>query len=370
MAVLAGVVLSGCGGGRRPAAAPVSVAVAAARVQAVPYEISAVGTVTPLQTVAVRSQVTGVLEHVDFREGDEVAAGQVLFRIDPRPFQAALAQSQATLARDVAQETNARQQYDRTRELARSDAVTQDQLDQTKANADAARAALVADSAAVETARLNLAYCTINATISGRAGGLLIREGNLVRTSDASPLVVVNQMRPIGVTFAVPQRYLADIRSHAAGRRLVVRVPHPQDSTRTLEGTLVFLDNRVDTTTGTVTLRADFPNGDEALWPGAYVALRLELSVDPHALVVPAPAVMSGQNGPYVFALTHGGKAETRPVAVGRTIGDEVVIERGLAPGDTVVTDGQLRLTPGAAVAIRAGTPARAADTGDPPATP
>jgi len=360
------IAVAGCRGTRRAAAVPASVTVAAARVQAVPYEISAVGTVSPLQSVAVRSQVTGVLEHVAFREGDEVRQEDVLFRLDPRPYQAALAQAQAALARDAAQERNAQVQYDRARELAQSDAVTQDQLDQMRANAEGARAAVLADSAAVETAQLNLAYCTVHATISGRTGGLLVKEGNLVRTTDAMPLVVVNQMRPIGVTFAVPQRYLADIRTHAAGRSLAVRVQDPQDSSRTLAGRLDFLDNRVDTTTGTVTLRAVFPNADEALWPGAFVALRLELSVEPHAIVVPAPAVMSGQSGPYVFALIRGGRVETRPVVVGRAIGDEIVVEHGLSAGDTVVTDGQLRLTPGAAVTIRPGV----AQEADPPAMP
>jgi len=344
-----------CGGDRRPAAPPVSVAVAPVVMRAVPYEISAVGTVTALQTVAVRSQVGGVLEEVLFQEGDEVHAGQELFRIDPRPFQASLAQARATLERDVAQWRNARLQYDRSQQLAASDAVTQDQLDQARANAEAAQAAVDADSAALQQAQLNLAYTSIRATIGGRTGNLFVKAGNLVRTTDASPLVVVNQMRPMGVTLSVPQRYLPDIRRYGAQHRLVVRVSNPQDSSHTLEGTLAFLDNRVDTTTGAVTLRAVFANADEALWPGAYIAGRIELTVDQHAIVVPAPAVMNGQNGPYVFVLTAGRRVEPRPVTVGRTMSDDVVVERGLKPGDTVVTDGQLRLTPGAAVAVRTG---------------
>ena len=347
--------VAACGGDRRPVAPPVSVAVAPVVVRAVPYEISAVGTVTPLQTVAVRSQVGGVLEEVLFQEGDEVHSGQELFHIDPRPFQASLAQARATLERDVAQWRNARLQYERSQQLAASDAVTQDQLDQARANAEGAQAAVDADSAALQQAQLNLAYTNIRATIGGRTGNLFVRAGNLVRTTDATPLVVVNQMRPIGVTLSVPQRYLPDIRRFNAQHRLVVRVTDPQDSSRTLEGALAFLDNRVDTTTGAVTLRAVFPNPDEALWPGAYIAGRIELTVEPNALVVPAPAVMNGQNGPYVFILTAGRHVEPRPVTVGRAVSDDVVVERGLKAGDTVVTDGQLRLTPGAAVAIRSG---------------
>jgi multidrug efflux system membrane fusion protein len=333
---------------------PPRVPVTVARVEQrpVPYEIVATGTVEPRQTVAVRSQVTGVLTRVAFREGDDVQAGQVLFQIDPRPFQAALDQARAMLARNLAQAENAALEATRYAELAKQDYVTQQDADAKRATADALRAAVQADSAAVASARLNLEYATIRASIAGRTGRLLVREGNLVRTNDPEPLVVINQIRPILVRFAVPERHLVDIQRYRQNR-LPVLVSPSTDGPTSSEGLLTFVDNSVDTTTGTVLLKAEFPNRDSALWPGAFLNVRLRLYVQDSALVVPAQAVMTGQQGTYVFVVDPDRTARSQPVTVERTAGPYVVISQGLRAGEDVVTDGQLRLVPGAPVDVK-----------------
>jgi len=342
-----------CGKPPRPERPRVPVTVAPVRQRAVPYEISAIGAVTPIRTVAVRSQVGGILGRVGFEEGDEVEVGRVLFEIDRRPYQAALNQALGTLAKDQAQLVNARLQVTRYQELARTQMATQEQFDQITANAQALAATVGADSAAVETARLNVEYCTIRAQISGRTGNLLLREGNLVRASDASPLVVINEIRPIAVTFAAPQQYLDDIRRFSAGRRLDVTIRPSEDSTQAIAGTLTFLNNQVDTTTGTIQLKATFANADRRLWPGEFVTVRLILSVQPNVLTIPSQAVMTGQTGSFVYVVNADRSATTQPVQVGRTVDDDVVVEAGLVVGQQVVTDGQLRLVPGARVEIK-----------------
>jgi multidrug efflux system membrane fusion protein len=344
----------------------VPVTVAPVEQRSVPYEISAIGSVTPLQSVAVRSQVGGTLLSVGFQEGDEVQKGQVLFEIDSRPYQAALAQALANLAKDRAQLVNARAQVTRYAELARNDLATQEQFDQMKANADALDAAVVADSAAVQTARLNLAYTTIQAAITGRTGNLLLREGNLVPANGATPLVVINQLRPIAVSFSVPQQYLDDIQRFSAQHPLDVRIRPSDDSTATLTGRLTFINNQVDTSTGTIQLKATFANGDRRLWPGEFVAVRLVLNVERDVLTIPAQAVMTGQAGTYVYVLNADQTARTQDVTVGRSADDYVVIEKGLAAGQKVVTDGQLRLVPGARVEIKPGAAPPAGPTGTP----
>ncbi len=223
-----------------------------------------------------------------FQEGDEVQAGQLLFQIDPRPFQAALDQAVANLAKDQAQLVNARQEVTRYRTLVQNDLATQEQFDQFQANADAAQAAVTADSAAVQTARLNLEYTTIKAQIAGRTGSLLLREGNLVPVNGATPLVIVNQIRPIAVSFSVPQQYLDDIQHFSAQRRLDVEIRPAEDTTAVLRGTLSFINNQVDTTTGTIQLKATFANASRRLWPGEFVATRLVLNVERNVLTVPS----------------------------------------------------------------------------------
>jgi multidrug efflux system membrane fusion protein len=339
----------------RPRPPSVPVTVAPVQQRSVPYEISAIGTVTPIQTVAVRSQVSGTLVRVGFQEGDEVQKGQVLFQIDARPYQAALDQAAANLAKDRAQLTNANAQVSRYEELARNNLATQEQFDQMKANAGALEAALTADSAALQTARLNLEYCTIRAQIGGRTGSLLIREGNLVQANGATPLVVVNQLRPIAVSFSVPQQYLDDIQRYSAGQHLDVQIRPAEDTAASLVGQLIFINNQVDTTTGTIQLKATFTNGDRKLWPGEFVAARLVLNVEKNVLTIPSQAVMTGQAGTYVYVVNPDRSARAQDVTVGRTANDYVVIAKGLSVGQMVVTDGQLRLVPGARVEVKTG---------------
>ena len=333
----------------------VPVTVAAVEQRSVPQEISAIGTVTPIQTVAVRGQVSGTLLKVAFQEGDEVQSGQLLFQIDPRPFQAALDMAQANLAKDRAQLVNARQQVTRYQQLVQNNLATEEQFDQLKANADAAEAAIVADSAAVQTARLNLEYTTIKAQIAGRTGSLLLREGNLVPVNGATPLVVVNQIRPIAVSFSVPQKYLDDIQRFSARGHLAVEIRPTEDTSAVQLGTLTFINNQVDTTTGTIQLKATFANADRKLWPGEFVAARLVLNVERDVLTIPSQAVMTGQSGSYVYLVNPDRSVRTQEVTVGRSAGDFVVIEKGLARGQMVVTDGQLRLVPGAKVEVKGG---------------
>jgi multidrug efflux system membrane fusion protein len=333
----------------------VPVTVAPVEQRSVPQEISAIGTVTPIQTVAVRAQVSGTLVKVAFQEGDEVQSGQLLFQIDPRPFQAALEMAQANLAKDGAQLVNARQQVTRYQQLVQNNLATEEQFDQLKANAAAAEAAIAADSAAVRTARLNLEYTTIKAQISGRTGSLLLREGNLVPVNGATPLVVVNQIRPIAISFSVPQKYLDDIQRFSARSRLAVEIRPADDTTAVQRGTLAFINNQVDTATGTIQLKATFANADRKLWPGEFVAARLVLSVERDVLTIPSQAVMTGQAGSYVYVVNPDRSVRTQDVTVGRAAGDFVVIQKGLVNGQMVVTDGQLRLVPGARVEVKGG---------------
>lgn len=341
---------SACSDARTPQEPVVPVTVAKVERSSVPWEINATGTVEPLQTVAVASQVSGILTEVRFREGDEVKRGQVLFRIDPRPYQAALQQAQAMLAKDQAQLVAAEQDVKRFEALATKDYVTPQQLEQMKANAASLRATVSGDEASVETAQLNLQYATIRAPIDGRAGALLLRQGNLVRAAGQT-LVVVNQLRPILVRFSVPASNLQGLRKYRSDS-LPIHTQPASGTGETARGTLSFMDNAVDTTTGTIMLKGLFPNKNGELWPGEFVNVALELFVENDAIVAPAPAVVQSQNGTYVFVVEDG-TAKTRDVTVARTVGDIAIISKGLSPGEMVVTDGQLRLTPGAKVQIK-----------------
>ena len=337
----------GAGG---PARVPVTVAHVEQR--AVPFEIPATGTAEPVQTVSVQAQVTGVLTHATFHEGDDVAAGQVLFEIDPRLFQAALDQAKAMLARDQAQHQAAELDAQRYAQLVKQDYVTKSDYDAKRAAADALQATIRADSAAVANAALNLEWATIRAPIAGRTGRLLVREGNLVRANNPDPLVIINQIHPILVRFAVPEGNLAGIQRYRRNRLPVLVSPSKSDTVFT-EGALSFVDNSVDTTTGTVLLKAEFPNRDNALWPGEFLNVRLQLYVEDSAVVVPSQAVMNGQQGTYLLVVNQDGTARSQPVTVERTAGAYAVIAQGVRAGDEVVTDGQVRLVTGAAVEVK-----------------
>ena len=345
------LVALGCGKDDQAAPSAVPVTVTAAERRSVPFELAAPGVVEPLQTVSVQPQVNGLLERITFTEGREVQKGQILFQIDPRPFQAAMAQAQAALARDSAQAANADQDVQRYSALAEKEYVTAQQYDQARTTAAAAGATLSGSRAAVDQARLNLQYATIRAPIAGLTGSLRVREGNLVRTSDATPLVTINQIRPILVRFAVPAVNLGLIQRYRAGNPPVRA--EPTGGGTVSEGVLSFVDNAVDTSTGTILLKGTFPNPDGALWPGEFVNVRVRLYEDADALVVPASAVVSGQQGGFVFVVASDSTARQVPVKVVRSSDSVSVVSGDLNPGDRVVTDGQLRLRPGSKVQIK-----------------
>lgn len=352
--ILAGV-LAGCGSKKAPMSPPVPVTVSRAVVRAEPLSLSAVGTVEPIEAVSVKAQVGGVITKVNFTDGQVVREGQLLVQIDPRSFNAALDAALAQLAKDRAQLANAEIQARRYADLVEKDYVTQEQYDAARTQAEVLKSSVQVDQAAVEQARLNLGYASITAPISGRTGSLLVKRGNVVKPSDAA-LVVINQMQPIRVSFAVSENQFPLIQKYASRSKLEVHVKPYRDSTRSeVAGRLIFLDNEVDPATGTVTLKADFPNKEGSLLPGQFVDTELILTIEPDVLTVPARAVVTGQEGTFVFVVGRDKKAEKRLVSVNRTLNDTVVIDTGLKAGETVVTDGQMRLVPGSTVMIRPG---------------
>jgi multidrug efflux system membrane fusion protein len=347
--------LAGCSrADRKPPASP-AVPVTAAPVQSmdVPLEVTAVGHVDAFSTVAVRTRVGGEVTKVAFREGQDVKAGDLLFELDRRPYQAALAEAEANLERDRARAREADENLKRYAELVKKDYVTKEQFSQATANADALKATVKGDEAAVETARLNLSYCTIAAPISGRTGGLLVHPGNLVKANDDRALVVINQVEPIYVTFAVPEAALADVKRRAAAGGLKVSALPNGAGDVSSEGMLTFVDNAVDATTGTINLRATFPNHERALWPGQFANVSLVLATDQGATVAPNTAIQPGQAGSLVYVIKSDDSVEARPVTVRRVFKQWSVIGTGLSPGERVVTDGQLRLAPGVKVSIK-----------------
>jgi membrane fusion protein, multidrug efflux system len=388
-------------GGRGGPGGPIPVTTAIVQNKAVPVTIPSVGAAEAQQTVQIRAQVTGQLSAVHFVEGQEVKKGQELFTIDARPFQAALSQAEAVLARDTATATNAQAQRARYEDLYKRQLISRDQYEAQTATATAAQATLEADRAAVETARLNLQYTRIIAPITGRTGSLGVHQGDLIRANDATPMVVINQLSPIYVTFAVPGRYLPDIRRYQLKKALAVHVqgqaalppgaqppPPPvlgsmqpqtapggqtyappdtgaqkeSPSLRKAEGAagmvaalsetghVTFIDNAVDPATGTIKLKATFDNGDHQLWPGQFLQVTLDLTTENNAIVVPTAAVQASQSGQFVYVVKPDRTVEVRNVVILRQQGEQMVIAQGLTPGEEVVTEGQLRLTPGATV--------------------
>jgi membrane fusion protein, multidrug efflux system len=352
MTICVAIGLGACGKPPAQQVPPVPVKLAPATKIAAPLTIEANGSVEPLQTVTVAAQVGGTIDTVEFREGEDVTAGQVLFRLDPRPFEAAVRQAEATLARDEAQAENAKRDAERYKTLVEKDYVTKSQADQAASAAASAAATVLASRAAVDNAKLNLNYATIRAPISGRTGRLLIRRGNLVRPN-SDVLVVINQLRPILVRFPVVQHDFPALQRRNARGDVPVRVV-TADSGRVDEaGTLAFLDNAVDSLTGTVTAKARFANQSNGLWPGEYVRVSVELSVEPNALAIPTRAVLAGQEGNYVFVVGNDRVAKVRSISVGRAVGDFTTIDKGVALGEQVVVDGASRLTPNARVDVK-----------------
>ena len=346
--------VAACSKSDPPRQPKVPVSVTTVKRTSVPYVVTANGVAEPMQTVAVEAQVNGILNRVTFSEGQPVQAGQVLFEIDSRPYVAVLDQARAQLVRDQAQSANARRDAARYAALVKEGYVTSSQADQAEATAASATATVAADQANVSKAALDVANCTIRAPISGRSGSLLVRQGNLVKANSNPPLVVINQIQPILVRFAIPQSQLPDIQKYYRGNNaLQVRATPSEGSGEPLMGTLAFIDNNVDSTTGTVLLKARFANPQATLWPGQYTNVALQLFVDPNALTLPAPAVMTGQQGTYVYTIDSTGSAKQRPVQVSRTVDSLSVISSGLKEGEKVVVDGQSRLIPGSKVQIK-----------------
>ena len=309
-----------------------TVAMQRVKVQSMPLTLQAVGQVLPLHTVQIRPQVSGMLKEVYFTEGQYVTAGQRLFLIDPAPFQAALASAKAAAE-------NAKANADRLAPLAKQDYATQQELDDAKATSDQ-------DAAAYQQAQINLSYTDIRAPIAGRTGSLAVKSGNILATTDVNPLVVINQMQPIQVQFNLSQQFLPQIRDYQGRHAIKVIITHEDGSGSLDQGSLVFIDNAINNSTGTVMLKASLPNQHEQLWPGQYVGVTVQLALQADAVVVPQSAVLTGQDGNYVYVVQDG-KAQTQDIKIDRQIGDLAVVSAGLKGGETIVTRVPRNLRPG-----------------------
>ena len=372
---IAALLASGCS---KPQAAPATAAAVPVRVatvvqKTVPVQVTAIGNVEAYSTVAIKVLVAGELTAVHFREGQDVHKGDLLFEIYRPPFEVALQEAEANLARDKARAENARIQAQRYANLFKEGVASSQQNDQAVAEADANDAAVRADAAEVLKAKLNLQYCFVRSPLDGRTGSLLVHQGNLIKANENPPLVVINQLNPIYVNFALPEQYLAEVKKFMAGGKLRVEAFIPEglggsaagaaktQIPRTEQGELSFVDNAVDNTTGTIRMKATFANQQRRLWPGQFVNVVLTLAKQPNTIVIPAQALQTGQAGTYVYVVKPDGTAESRVVVPGRTVRGETMVEKGLKPGEIVVTDGQLRLVPGSKVIVKGGLEAGSA---------
>ena len=359
LSVLSLLILVGCGQKQQTTVSanegpPVTVAVAAQ--QAVPIEIDAIGNAQPYRAVQVKSMVDGQIDRVELRQGQDVRAGQVLFELDKRPFQAALDQALGKLAQDEATATNNKALAARANSLLKQGVLALQDVQTSDAQAQASAAAVQADKAAVETARVNLGYTDIKAPINARAGAILVNLGNLVKANDTNPLTTLNEIEPIYVSFNIPESDLTTLR--AKGDTHLKVSAFPPNAPKPEIGTLTFIDNAVDATTGSIKLMATFPNHKRMLWPGEYLNVRLVLGTDPHAVVVPSTAVQTGQQGKYVYVVQPDGTAVIKPVNSPRNYGQLAVIQSGIAAGDRVIVDGQVRVVPNNKVSITRTIPA------------
>ena len=346
---------------------PAPVVVEAARQQNFSVLVHAVGNVQPFTSVTVKSQVSGQITEVRLKEGQDVKMGDLLFVLDSRPFEAAVKQAQANLDKNLAQAQNAQKDAQRSQDLVKKGAIAAAQNEQATSNAVSENATIRGDQAALDTAKLQLEYASIRSPIDGRAGAVLIHEGNLVKANDEnSILVVINQVHPIYVQFSVPEQHLDQLRARMNESQLEVIANPPNERTHISHGALSLIDNAVDQTTGTVKLKATFPNENEALWPGQFVNTTLTLAEIPNAITVPAKAVQSGQKGQYVFVVKSDHTAEMRLVVLGKTEGETAVIEKGLAAGEPVIVDGHVRVVPGGKVEPKGEEKAAVAQAGQP----
>ncbi len=346
---------SGKSAGPAPPGVPVTVATAAQR--DVPVQLRVIGAVEAIATIAVKTQVTGQLIGVHFQEGQDVKQGDLLFQLDPRPFQAELQRAEANLAKDLAQMRNAEVQVRRYSELLEEGAIAAELYDQVRTNAASMEATVGADRAALENARVQLGYTTIRSPLDGRTGTLLVQQGNMVKANDDTPLVTIRQIAPIYATFGLPEQALLKVRHHLATGPARVEAIVPEAPQAPARGTLTFVDNTVDRATGTIKLKGTFPNVDRRLWPGQFVNVVLTLAVQQQAVLVPSQAVQASQQGQQVFVVKPDLTVEARPVVLGQPVGNDIVVEKGLAAGERVVTEGQLRLVPGTKVEIKAAPP-------------
>jgi multidrug efflux system membrane fusion protein len=340
--------------GTAPAAPPaVPVVVAQAVAKTVPVQVQAVGRVLSYATVSVKSRVDGLVTSVHFKDGQYVKTGDLLFTLDATPYEAQLKQAIANRAKDQAQLENARKQMERNAAVVAKGYVSKEQYDQVVATAAAMAATVKADEAAIETAQLQVQYCSIYAPITGRAGAIQVDVGNLIKANDSTGvLVVIDQVQPIYVSFYVPETILPEVRKYMALGPLPTEATVVGREKTPVRGELAFLNNTVNTSAGTIELRATFANENLWLWPGQYANVVLTLTSLPNAVVVPSQAVQTGQKGQYVYIVDPNSIAEYRPVTIGTTVGNEIVIEKGVRPGESVVTDGQLRLANGAKVSL------------------
>lgn len=341
---------------RKKMAMPVTIATAVQ--ETVPVQLRAIGSVQSFAKVVVKAQVAGEITSVHFKEGQEVKKGDLLFTIDPAPFEAEVHLGEANLAKDRAQLENARKQLERYTSVVKKGYVSAEEYDKVRTNEKALEATVRADEASLEKAKIELEYCYIRSPIDGYTGEIKVDEGNIMKANDNDkPMVVIRQTSPIYTIFTVPEQYLPEIKSHMSAKKLQVEATIPGQEGRTFIGQLSFVDNSVDTTTGTIQLKATFPNQDNALWPGQFVSVALILTEQPNAVIIPSRAVQMGQKGSYVYVVKPDLTVDFRPVVLGMTVGDNVVVEKGVSPTDKVVIDGQLRLFPGAFVKVVEGQP-------------
>ncbi|OGP74646.1 MAG: hypothetical protein A2Y80_09480 [Deltaproteobacteria bacterium RBG_13_58_19] len=347
---------SACSGGKsepKPLTVPVSVGEVIQKT--VPVQLKAIGNVEAYSTVGIKSRLAGQLLQVDFKEGQDVKKGDLLFVIDPRPYEAALKQAEANLARDTALFQKAERDAVRYADLVQRDFVSRQEYDQMRANADSLKATVQANRVAVENARLNLGYCYIHAPFTGRTGNVLAHQGNMIKDNADNPMLIINQIQPIYVSFSVPENNLPVIKKFMAQGKVKVDAIIPTNPEHPEEGVLTFINNTVDQTTGTIQLKATYDNTDKRLWPGLFVNVVVKLTQEPNAILAPAPAIQSGQEGEFVWVVKPDLTVETRVVEVERSLDGDVVIKKGLQAGERVVTEGQLRLVAGAKVQIKSG---------------
>jgi multidrug efflux system membrane fusion protein len=344
--------------------APVTAALVAQK--AVPYEVRAIGNIEAYANVIIKSQIGGILSKIHFREGQFVNKGARLFTIDPRPLQATLMQARGALKRDEAQLANAREDEKRYAELVKKGYISRQQYEQQRTAADALEATVNADKAAVDYAELQVSYCYINSPINGRVGDILIDQGNIIKANDDNKfLTTIRQIQPIFVTFSVPEKSLAEIKKFMAQKQLSVEVTLDNTDKSIEKGVLTFIDNTVDPSTGTIKMKGTLKNEKSRLWPGQFVNVVLFLYTQQDAVVIPSQAVQVGQAGQYVYVIKEDLSTDIRPITVTRTYGGESIIEKGLKPGERIVTDGQLRIVPGGKVSIK-GEPEAGGDSKDP----